>query len=313
MDNPAGNAPGTSPLPQLLLPPTRPALSQGLALLRQSLETGWRKSKQLLKPFIILDVHFPGGEPGSDGDRGQWWWLPATSFGRRGLTSACVSGAGQKQALRALGTPCAELLAQGSVTVVGWKSLHRRVCTEVAPCSQQPSVGGRWCVPGSQPAGGSCRRSGRSDLTLLPWSRPAETSLWFLLLGCVSAVPVCWAGWGGQSGAAAGEADQGRFLLHLSHRRANMTPYSVSSLSLCAAACLPTSWGAQRLNPVQQSGADREGSPGSALLCPEREALQKRGRWWPGAGEQRGQRVMKRGGVQSIPGRGRPRGTPKLA
>lgn len=40
---PATNAPGTSALPGLLLPPEHSALLQGLALARQSLETGCRK------------------------------------------------------------------------------------------------------------------------------------------------------------------------------------------------------------------------------------------------------------------------------
>lgn len=40
---PSSHAPGTSPLPQLLLPPERPALLQGLLLARQSFKTGWRK------------------------------------------------------------------------------------------------------------------------------------------------------------------------------------------------------------------------------------------------------------------------------
>lgn len=40
---PATNAPGTSALPWLLLPPEHSALLQGLALARQSLETGCRK------------------------------------------------------------------------------------------------------------------------------------------------------------------------------------------------------------------------------------------------------------------------------
>lgn len=40
---PSSHTPGTSPLPQLLLPPKRPALLQGLLRARQSFKTGWRK------------------------------------------------------------------------------------------------------------------------------------------------------------------------------------------------------------------------------------------------------------------------------
>lgn len=179
---------------------------------------------------------------------------------------------------------------QGSVMIPGWKRLHRCVCTEhLAPSSP------------AQVAGGVCWGPSRgSDLMLLSWSPPTEILLWFFFLGCVSATSVCWAGWGGQSGAAAGEANQGRFLLqaqpplgqreHLRH---------VPPIPLHAATCLlRLPGGAQRLNRVQQRRKGCEGSPGSSVLSGE--SLQKRGCWWPGAGKLQGWRVTKCGGVQSV-------------
>lgn len=193
------------------------------------------------------------------------------SLRQRGLTSACVSGAGQKRALGALGVPFAELLMQGGVMIPGWKRLHRCVCTEhLAPSSP------------AQAAGGACWGPSRgSDLMLLSWSPPAEILLWFFLLGCVSATSVCWAGWGGQSGAAAGEANQGRFLLqaqpplgqreHL--RRVLPVPlHAASSASLGELRCLTgCSRGGRAARapraPLSRAGkACRRGAAGGLVL-----------------------------------------------
>lgn len=151
---------------------------------------------------------------------------------------------------------------------------------------------------------------------LLLWSSPAETLLWFLLLGCVSAMPVCWAGSGGRSGVAAGEAEQDRFLLQaqppLGHRDHLQR---VLPVRLRAATCLLwLPWGAQCLNRVQQRRKDCKGSLGSVMLHPERGSPAEAGLlvdWcWKAAGAEGDK-------AQGSPERPRevgvPRGTPKLA
>ena len=146
---------------------------------------------------------------------------------------------------------------------------------------------------------------------LLPWSPPAETLLWFLLLGCVSAMPVCWAGWGGWSGAAAGEADQGRFLLqappllgqhdHLQRvLPVPLPPASSTSLGQLSA-----------LTGCSRGGRTATAPRALRSSVPSGEALQKRGCWWPGAGKQWRRRVTKHRGVRNVPGRQASPGEPR--
>lgn len=130
------------------------------------------------------------------------------------------------------------------------------------------------------------------DLGCVIWcfSPPAETLLWFLLPGCVSALSVCWVGCVGWSGVTAGEAGQGSFLLQAQPLLGQHDHLQcVLPVPLCAAATSSAPpWELSTLTQHSRGRGTARAAQALRSSVLRGEDLWKRGHWWPGAGKQWG-------------------------